>query len=143
MKQIISFFIVLLFLNCDSKQREHENELLFPDKHKYSFESSYDIQYFPDVHIYFNFSCHPSKKTLIEIEAEFKKFEEQYQNMFVHPIAKTEADDQYLISVNFNRIDFNNYSELDMKKDLDTFQHLLKSIDENPDIQDLIDVKFK
>ncbi|HSY62926.1 MAG TPA: hypothetical protein VK796_13670 [Cytophaga sp.] len=143
MKYIISFFILNLLFSCNSKQRQQENALLFPDRYKYSFEVVNDIYYFPDVNIYFNFSCHPSKKTLIAIEAELKKFEEQYQKIFIHAMTKTEVEDQYLIPVNFNRIDFNNYSDSDMKEDVGLFEHLLKSIEANPDIQDLIAVKFK
>lgn len=74
MKNILISVAVLFLLGCNTKQRDYENSLLFPEKHKYSFDVKYDIQYFPDVIVYFDFSCTPSKKTLKAIHEEFVKF---------------------------------------------------------------------
>ncbi|WP_018343437.1 hypothetical protein [Cytophaga aurantiaca] len=141
MKHILIILIVLCCVSCNSKQREYENALLFPERSKYGFDVTYNIQYFPDVNIVFNFSCTPSKKTIAAIESEFKKYEETYKKIFIHEM--TNIDGRYSIAVNFNEIDYRNYSEFTMKRDMDSFDALLKSIDANPDIQDLLAVHFE
>ena len=96
---------------------------------------------FPDVAIIFDFDKKPSKESLDEIKMEVKRFGDKFKTVFVHDLE--EYKDYYLISINHNTIDFDNYTDKDFVKDVENFDFLLKNISVNKKITDLRQIKFQ
>jgi hypothetical protein len=111
------------------------------DKSGYKFDVVYYLKVFPDVSIIFDFDKKPSKESLNEIEKEVERYGDKFKTVFVHELREFKG--YYLISINHNTIDFDNYSDKDFQKDVQNFDFLLKNLNDNNKITDLRQIKFQ
>lgn len=116
-------------------------EIISHKKSGYKFDIEYYLYVFPDVTVYFEFSKKPTENCLKEIKKEFEKYDKTYNSFFVGDMEK--QGDYYSMTLNYNNIDFLNYSEKDFEKDIENLEYLLTSINKNTQISDLKVIKFQ
>lgn len=116
-------------------------EIISHKKSGYKFDIEYYLYVFPDVIVYFEFSENPTEDCLKEIKKEFEKYDETYNSFFVGDLVR--QGNYYSLTINFDSINFLNYSEKDFEKDIKNLEHLFTSININPQISDLKIIKFQ
>lgn len=88
---------------------------------------------FPDIAVKFIFDDKKTtSETLTKIENEFIKFNDKYKKFFFLGFDKSENEN--VILLDYNTIDFNKYSDADLSNDLDLLIEIFKNINSNHDI---------